>query len=212
MADFSLRSRTGNNFPHHTALHITAPRCTTRHNIHFPSPHFTTRHGTLHHVTSQHDTTTMKPKPTFIAGVDAQTLAKRLANATEGEVITYTELSALVGGNVQFKKAYALNTAKSIVLRENQFVFGAQRGVGIIRLTPELTVNDAESRTKSVKRKIARTTRRLTTSPASSFALVVVRIDCSSLCWLEGARQSASAPSVLATMPCLSLSFSESRL
>lgn len=75
--------------------------------------------------------------------VDSQTLYRRLIQASVGEVITYDELTALIGRNVRPKeKGYAnLYTAKKRALNENQIVFGPVQGVGIKRLDDAETVS-----------------------------------------------------------------------
>lgn len=78
----------------------------------------------------------MNPNPSFQASTDAQVIARRLAKLQFDETISYKELTALVPDRkLQGKDRFILNTARNIVLRENNIVTAAVTGVGIKRLT-----------------------------------------------------------------------------
>lgn len=69
--------------------------------------------------------------------LETQLLAKRLRELPEGETITYADLSALAGVNVQNGARGLLMTAIRIVEKELKARFGTVRTVGIKRLPPD---------------------------------------------------------------------------
>lgn len=94
----------------------------------------------------------VKKEPTFVAGLDAQEIAKRLRKAAVGEVVTYAELDALIGRS---SRAHGLRTARNELMRE-RIVFGAVLNEGVKRLAPSEIVDAG----RSVVRKINRASKR----------------------------------------------------
>jgi hypothetical protein len=66
--------------------------------------------------------------------VDSQVLMKRLAGVAVGETVTYTELSTLIGRNVQTSARGYLTTARRRLKRDDQMVFAAVQNLGVKRL------------------------------------------------------------------------------
>ena len=64
-------------------------------------------------------------------GIDAQLLAKRLGQMTQGEEVDYAELGKIVGRDVQVEARGALQSARRVVHREQGLVFGVKRGWGL---------------------------------------------------------------------------------
>ena len=93
--------------------------------------------------------------------VDAQHLAKRLETVKPGEVVTYSELSALVKRDVQHGAAGILFTARRIMQREKKAVFAAVRGIGIKRLEDSGIVSQGEAAVASINRAARRNGRKL---------------------------------------------------
>jgi len=86
-------------------------------------------------------------------------IAKRLSDLPVGNIVEYKELSGLAGKDVRGKGAYMLQTARRILVRENNLMFGTVRGVGIKRLD-DSAIADAgpvyiKQIRKSAKRKSA---------------------------------------------------------
>lgn len=97
------------------------------------------------------------------ASIDAKLIVIRLQKASIGEIILYSELSSLIGKNVQKEARFAMETARRIVLRENDFVFDAVRGVGLKRLSPEETIDVAGSFVSTVRKSANRAKSKLNT-------------------------------------------------
>lgn len=70
----------------------------------------------------------------FQLGADTKVLASVLREAAVGDVVLYTKLSSSIGRDVQGDARASLQTARSIVQREDNMVFEADRNVGLRRL------------------------------------------------------------------------------
>ena len=88
--------------------------------------------------------------------IDAQLLYERLVKAEVEEFISYSELSQIIGRNVQTDARCMLNTARRKAHRENKIIFGVVFGKGLKRAKDE---EIAMSGTASI-RKISREARR----------------------------------------------------
>lgn len=70
--------------------------------------------------------------------VDTELLVKRLAKAQMGDVITYAELSAIIGSNIQNEiNRTRLASARDIMLAENKIAFDVVRNQGLVRMNDE---------------------------------------------------------------------------
>lgn len=76
----------------------------------------------------------MKRKGTFKLSVDTDMVHKRIVAANIGEVITYAELTELIGRDVQGAARYVLHSARNMAMREDRAVFGVNTDVGLVRL------------------------------------------------------------------------------
>lgn len=72
-----------------------------------------------------------------IISAEAQRLAQRLSEVQPGEVVTYCELTTLIGLDVQTRGRGLLATARKHVLRDQQLVFEPIRNEGMKCLTDE---------------------------------------------------------------------------
>ncbi len=99
----------------------------------------------------------------FKVGADALALAKTLRNIQEGEEITYKALSKSINADVQEKKRGSLETARRILLRDNQMVFAPVRGIGLRRLLPGEVVEHEQRATIVIRKAIHRSAKRLST-------------------------------------------------
>lgn len=70
-------------------------------------------------------------------GIDTQTLERALLALQIGEVISYADLSASIGRDVQREAHGNLATARKRLLRSHRMVFGAVINIGIKRLSDE---------------------------------------------------------------------------
>jgi len=93
--------------------------------------------------------------------VDADILYRRLAETSPGDVVTYDELSAEIGRDVQSEARGLLNTARNKALREDRAVFGVRRGVGLERLGDVGVVETATESRGRIRRMSRRAARRL---------------------------------------------------
>ena len=73
-------------------------------------------------------------KPIGVVSVDTSLLAGELAKTSVGDVLTYHTMSEKIGRDVQGVARTNLTSARRIVQRENNMVFGAVSGVGVKRL------------------------------------------------------------------------------
>jgi hypothetical protein len=105
-----------------------------------------------------------KQKVLGVAAFESQVLAKRLKEAVEKDcydVIPYTELSALIGFDVQEDGRGYLNTARQIVERDNERLFGIVRGVGVKLLDVPEQATVGPDAVKKMRKASCKTARRL---------------------------------------------------
>lgn len=92
---------------------------------------------------------------------DARILYKRLCTATEGETVTYRELSALIERDVQTVARGALGTARGMCEREHRIVFDCIMNEGLKRLPNDQITTVADKRLSHIRRTTRRTLRTL---------------------------------------------------
>lgn len=100
-------------------------------------------------------------QPSFKLSLDSQMLYERIRGANEGEVISYEDLSKVVGRDVR-KKRGALITAQRLALSEHAIVFGTIVKEGIKRLSAREIVESSPAVTKKIARAARRQIRKLT--------------------------------------------------
>ena len=67
--------------------------------------------------------------------IDVQKLVEVLKTVDEGQMITYADLTAAIGGrDVSKKYRYLLDQARRFIQREHEIVFAAEKNIGLIRL------------------------------------------------------------------------------
>lgn len=93
--------------------------------------------------------------------IDVQAIQERLAKAAPGEVVTYEELSELVGRDVQCDARYCLTSACKRLLAE-RVVFASVRMVGVKRLDNEGILSLPTAAFESMRRKARLTACKLT--------------------------------------------------
>jgi hypothetical protein len=68
--------------------------------------------------------------------IESGILVSRLRQAKPGDVVTYAEMSKIIGMSVQ-KHRGSLDTARRIVMRDDRLIFGCVKDVGLKRLDAE---------------------------------------------------------------------------
>ena len=93
--------------------------------------------------------------------VDTMLVHDLLEKKEVGDVVTYAELTKLIGRDIQNKARGCLNTAKRMLQREKRFVFGTIMTVGVKRLDDVQIVGTSESTLKKIRGESKRGARRL---------------------------------------------------
>lgn len=91
---------------------------------------------------------------------DSRAIYERLSRCRIGDLVTYSELSAITRRDVRVKDRYILGTALRNCLRDGK-VFGCIRGQGVKYLSDGEVVADAESVTPRIRRLSRRASRKL---------------------------------------------------
>lgn len=104
----------------------------------------------------------MEAKTATIAqkSIDAQIIERHLETAEVGQLVTYAELSELIGRDVQGKGRYLLETAKRALLRRG-IVFETVRGEGIKRASDIEIVDHRQQDFDRIKRTAGRALNKL---------------------------------------------------
>lgn len=94
--------------------------------------------------------------PRFQVSVDVKTIAERLKNTAVGDVVTYDDLSKLIGRDVRNGARHVLNGARRYLLvRDRHMIFGIVTSLGVKRLNQKEIVDTGEYATSRI-RKMAR--------------------------------------------------------
>jgi len=83
--------------------------------------------------------------------IESQLVIERLLNTEEGDVVTYDELSTVIGRDIRLNR-YCLHTAINKLLREHQIYFSAVRGVGVKRCNDPEKVDAGTSFVPRIRR------------------------------------------------------------
>lgn len=92
--------------------------------------------------------------------VDVQLIVKRLARCEVGELIKYSELSQLIGRNIQEKRDI-LDSARRVTQRDHKKVFGVVMNEGVKRLSDAEIAESWKPDVASIRRKCGRAARRI---------------------------------------------------
>lgn len=98
-------------------------------------------------------------KPQITASIDARMIYERLEKAAVGEVVTYAELTALIGSDVQTSARGYMDTARRIAHRDKNMVFASVHGVGLKRLDDMEKVKTGEGYLNKIRRTARRAAR-----------------------------------------------------
>ena len=77
--------------------------------------------------------------------IDTQVLERKLLTMAVGEMVSYTDLSALIGRDVRNGARHLLQTARKRVQRDNQMVFTPIWGQGLKRLDDTAIAHSGEA-------------------------------------------------------------------
>jgi hypothetical protein len=91
------------------------------------------------------------PRTSAHAGVDARQLAERLRSMQPGDEVTYAELSALIGVDVQVQRGL-LQTARKLVRQAYGLVFDVRTNVGLVCLSSPGMVGFVDNRLERLHR------------------------------------------------------------
>lgn len=96
--------------------------------------------------------------------VDTQLLVKRLKKCAEDEMVTYDELSGIIGRDVTAKARHILDSARRILQRQDRMVFECVHGQGVKRLNDSAMANLGEHGIKRIRGISKRTARKIACS------------------------------------------------
>lgn len=93
--------------------------------------------------------------------IDSRTLYDRLAKMEIGEFIPYSELTMLIGRDIQNDARGNLDTARNMARRDNRMVFGVVMNEGLKRLADEEIVGVGMQAVKSIGKASLRAMKKL---------------------------------------------------
>ena len=106
------------------------------------------------------------PKAIPEISIESTLLIDRLKTLEVDEVVTWDELSNLIGRDVRKEAYHNLGTARNRLLRDERMVFECVRKVGVKRLSDDGIVVSAESGLQRIKRASRRSFRKLSCADA----------------------------------------------
>ena len=101
-------------------------------------------------------------RPAFQQRIETQRLIAKLKTVAIGEMVTYEDLTAIAGVDVQ-KMRQPLRTARRALLVQERIVFGTVTNEGVKRLDDVGKINAADNQRDQIRRK-ARNARRTATA------------------------------------------------
>jgi hypothetical protein len=101
-------------------------------------------------------------KLAFEMSYESRLLSAYLLKAEIGKLLTYDDLSKVIDKPIVAARG-SLQTARRHALREEGFVFGVERGIGIRRLTDDEKIAATVSQRTSIRNKAGRAAKELST-------------------------------------------------
>jgi predicted AAA+ superfamily ATPase len=89
-------------------------------------------------------------RPRFQLSLDTRLLYDRIKQAEVGELVTYEELSTIIGRDVRENGRASLLSARRVAKRDDRIVFGVIQTQGIIRLDDNEIVDTADAVLKTI--------------------------------------------------------------
>jgi hypothetical protein len=114
--------------------------------------------------------TPTEKKPDFHPSVESQTIARHLSTLEVGQLVTYDELCRLVHAADIEEIRMKIQTARGIVQREKNVIFGTVTGIGLKRLSDQEIIHEAEKGMVRIARATRRTAGKLACSNIDSLA------------------------------------------
>jgi|GEM_PF-2060136 len=96
------------------------------------------------------------PKTIMELNTDTEQLIKQLRQIEVGQIISYKELSEIIGRDVQRSASGSLYSARRILQRDEEIVFNTIRNIGLERLNDVGVVGTISSSTKRIHRESER--------------------------------------------------------
>ena len=100
-------------------------------------------------------------RPIGSLAIDSKQLVERMAATKPEEVLTYEEMSLLIGRNVQTAARGNLATARHICQKQYNIVFGVIPNIGIKHLNDVDTINTGQSSIDHIRRTARRAAHRI---------------------------------------------------
>jgi hypothetical protein len=94
--------------------------------------------------------------------IDVKVTYDRLRAAKVGDVVTYQELSALIGRDIRKTAAWVLSSARRKVLHDDSIVFGVIYKVGVKRLNDQEIVATGHDAITMIHRRAVRSIKKIT--------------------------------------------------
>lgn len=99
-------------------------------------------------------------RPIFLASDETKKVQARLESVDIDDIVTWEELSNIVGGNIQ-KTRGCLFTARKNLLNEKQMVFASIRGVGLKRIANADIVKNETMTARKIRKQARNSLKRL---------------------------------------------------
>ena len=96
----------------------------------------------------------------FRISPETNMVLKRITETTDGDFISYSELSSLIGGDIQNEKRHHLDSARKIA-KDEGIVFGVIINKGIKRLNDQEKVQEGYRGIEQVRRKAIKSAKTL---------------------------------------------------
>lgn len=134
--------------------------------------------------------------PSFVRHPSTDILYARLRQARVGEVVTYRELGAAIGADVQNGARGHLLTARRLAMKTDGYVFDVVTNQGLVRLSADQTVATASRDLRSIHRRARRMLETQSTVDAAELDNAA-RVKFSATLSLAGALLQASTPTAM---------------
>lgn len=94
----------------------------------------------------------MTKAPTFRMSANTRFLVQELEKLKEGDRISYADLCSIAGLSLSNLRS-PLDTARTILMRDQGIVFGVERGIGLIRLNESEILASTSQEIKGIRQK-----------------------------------------------------------
>lgn len=105
---------------------------------------------------------TPNKRPIGTLSIDVKLVYERLAKCSTGDLVTYEDLSAIIGRDIRLKANWVLGSARRRAFTQNQMLFGAIAKVGVKRLSDAEIVATGQDALTRIHKTSLRAARRMT--------------------------------------------------